>query len=172
MNAGRFAVALMLAAGLLASPSAAQEQERPAAPERQWKHGEYNSPLDQLERLRLMNPEQRERLLDRLPPQRRANVERHLRNYINLTPEQRARLREQYEMFRQLPPDKQQAFRVLFGRFLNQPPERQELMREEFQRLRRMTPGQRLERLSSTEFHYRFQPNERDILERMMELLP
>ena len=45
-------------------------------------------------------------------------------------------------------------------------------MREEFQRLRRMTPDERLARLNSSDFHYRFQPNERDILWRMVELLP
>jgi hypothetical protein len=173
MKADRFALALVLAAGLLSTPLVAQEQgQAPPAegsagqPPKQW------SPLDQLERLRQMNPDQRERLLDRLPPERRENLERHLRNYMNLTPEQRAHLREQYEMFRQLPVDKQEAFRRLFGRFLNQPAERQELMREEFQRLRRMTPDQRLERLNSPEFHYRFQPNERDIIWRMVEFFP
>jgi len=175
MKAERFAIALLLAAGLLSMPLAAQEGGQAQAPppegqaqqpRKQW------SPLDQLERLRQMDPDQRERLLSRLPAERRENIERHLRNYMNLTPAQRAHLREQYELFRQLPADKQEAFRRLFGRFLNQPAERQELMREEFQRLRRMTPDQRLERLNSSEFHYRFQPNERDIIWRMVELFP
>ncbi|MGD0619976.1 MAG: DUF3106 domain-containing protein [Bryobacteraceae bacterium] len=173
MNANRFAAAVVVAGGLFWSTARAQEPEQSApsaAPHRQ--PGEPWSPLDQLERLRQMNPDQRERLLERLPPERRANIEKHLRNYMSLTPEQRAHLREQYETFRELPPDKQEAFRRLFGRFLNQPPERQELMREEFQRLRHMTPDQRLERLNSPEFHYRFQPNERDIIWRMVELLP
>ena len=108
MNIERVAVALVLAAGLCSLPAGAQEQ--PGAWPRQFRRvaeAEQWSPLDQLERLRLMRPEQRERLLDRLPPDRRVKVERHLRNYMNLTPDQRARLREQYEMFRQLPVDKQ-----------------------------------------------------------------
>ena len=155
MNANRFAAALLLAAGLSSTTARAQEPDQPPASTAQHRQpGEPWSPLDQLERLRQMNPDQRERLLERLPPERRANIEKHLRNYMSLTPGQRAHLREQYETFRQLPPDKQEAFRRLFGRFLNQPPERQELMREEFQRLRHMTPDQRLERLNSSEFHY------------------
>jgi hypothetical protein len=169
MTASRFAAALMLAAGLLSVPAAAQ----PPGPPARWRQpGEPPSPIDQLERLRLMSPEQRERFLDRLPPQRRANVERHLQNYIDMTDAQRARLREQYEVFRQLPPEKQQVFRNLFGRFMNQPPARQELMREEFQRLREMSPLERQKRLDSYEFHYRFQPNEREILGRLAMLLP
>ena len=161
---------LAIAAGLCSTPALAQE--RPAPTAREWRRGERFSPLDQLERLRLMDPEWRERILSRLPPERRAKIERHLRNYMNLTPQQRARLWEQYAMFQQLPVEKQAAFRRLFARFLNQPPERQDVMREEFQRLRRMTPGQREARLNSREFHYKFQPNERDILWRMVELLP
>jgi len=169
MTASRFAARLMLAAGLLFVPAAAQS----SGPAARWEQpGEPRSPLDMLERLRLMPPEQRERFLDRLPPQRRAKVERHLQNYIDMTDAQRARLREQYEVFRQLPPEKQQVFRNLFARFMNQPPQRQEPMREEFQRLREMTPLERQKRLDSYEFHYRFQPNEREILGRLAMLLP
>lgn len=170
MNAIRVLLLAALAAGFCQIPVAAQGPQ--ARMGRRWRHGEAWSPLDQLERLRTMDPEQRERLLSRLPPPRRANIERHLQRYMSLTPEQRARLWEQYEMFRQLAPERQQEFRRLFVRFLNQPPERQDVMREEFQRLRRMSPQQRAARLGSNEFHYKFQPNERDIIERMVELLP
>jgi len=169
MTALRFAAGLVLAAGLLSVPAAAQ----PPGPPARWKQpGEPPSPFDLLERLRLMPPEQRELFLDRLPPQRRANVERHLQNYIDMTDGQRARLREQYEIFRQLPPEKQQVFRNLFARFMNQPPERQEAMRQEFQRLREMTPLERQRRLDSFEFRRRFRPREQEILGRLAMLLP
>jgi len=169
MTALRFAAALMLAAGLLSAPAAA----RPPGPPARWRQpGEPPSPLDLLERLRMMSPEQRELFLDRLPPQRRAKVERHLRNYIDMTDAERARLREQYEVFHQLPPEKQQVFRNLFARFLNQPPARQELMRDEFQRLRQMTPLQRQRRLDSFQFRRRFRPREQEILGRLAMLLP
>src|SRR5579884_1737175 len=110
------------------------------------------SPIDQLDRLMRMSPEDREKLLSTLPPMRRRNIERRLERYSRLSPEQRELLRSEYRWFHDLPPDKQIQLRRAFARFALQPPDRQDAMRAELEQLRSMPPAQRWERMGSPEF--------------------
>jgi hypothetical protein len=130
------------------------------------------SPMDQLDRLMRMPPEQREQVLSRLPPQRRQNLEKRLERYSRLSPEQRELVRAQYNWFHNMPPEKQFELRKAFGRFVNQPPERQDAMRDELEQLRAMRPPQRWQTMGSPDFRNRFNPNERDIIGRIADLMP
>ena len=130
------------------------------------------SPMDQLDRLMRMSPEQREQVLSRLPPERRQNIEKRLERYSRLSPEQRELLRAQYNWFHNMPREKQFELRKVFGRFVNQPPDRQDAMRAELEQLRAMRPPQRWQTMGSPDFRTRFNPNERDIIGRIADLMP
>ena len=159
-----------LSVALTAPAVLGQENDEPIPGEAQ--RGRPRSPMDQLDRLMRMSPEQREQLLSRLPPQRRQNIERRLERYSRLSPDQRELLRAQYNWFHNLPPEKQFDLRKAFARFANQPPERQDVMRAELEQLRVMRPPQRWEAMGSPDFRDRFNPNERDIIGRIVDLMP
>jgi len=166
----RLLAILGLSLALLAPGVLAQENDEPVPGEAH--AGRPRSPMDQLDRLMRMSPEQREQVLSKLPPQRRQRIERRLERYSRLSPEQREMLRAQYNWFHNLPPEKQFELRRAFARFANQPPERQDLMRAELEQLRAMRPPQRWQVMGSPDFRNRFNPNERDIIGLIVDLMP
>jgi hypothetical protein len=125
-----------------------------------------------LDRLERMSPEQRQRALDRLPPLRRERIEARLRWYRNLTPEERNRVRRQFEWFRQLPPEKQDAVRQL-SRRLNQLPEnRRRAVRRGVRELQMLEEPRRQFRLSRPWFRNRYSPEELEMVQELLEVLP
>ncbi len=163
--------ALALLVILPGSPLMARPQDD-VAPQDVQRRFPPRSPIDQLDRLMRMPPEQREQILSKLPPARRFNLERRLEQYSRLSPEQRELLRAQYNWFHNLPPEKQFQLRRAFARFAIQPPDRQDNMRAELELLRGMPRAQRWQRMGSPDFRTGFKPNERDIIGQIVDLMP
>ncbi|HZU27365.1 MAG TPA: DUF3106 domain-containing protein [Bryobacteraceae bacterium] len=166
------AAAALIAAVTLPALGLAQDIARTPSPPAGERRMARRSPLDQLDRLMRMSPEELEQVLSRLPPPRRLNVERRLAQYSRLSPEQRELLRAQYRWFHDLPPEKQFELRRAFARFAVQSPERQDMMREELEHLRSLSHAERWQEMGSPEFRDRFRPNERDIIGRIADLMP
>ncbi|MBV8845033.1 MAG: DUF3106 domain-containing protein [Bryobacterales bacterium] len=104
-------------------------------------------PGKQIEQLRKMSPEERQRALSNLPPERRQQVEKQLDRLDKLPPEQRQVLDQRYEKLQSFPPPRQRA------------------VRQELQSLRSMPFAERQARLHSDEFKQQFSPEERELIQ-------
>jgi len=125
-----------------------------------------------LDRLMRMTPAQRQRQLAKMAPERRAQLEKRLEEYDRLPAAQKERLRAQTENFQSLPPDQQQTVRANFRRLNSLPEERRVMVRRVLRQLRAMPEAERNARMNSNQFHKRFSPDEREIMESLVKLVP
>ncbi len=146
---------------LLAVSGLAAQNRRPLPP-RPWPNV-----LDRLER---MSPEERRRVLDQLPPGRRAHIEQRLLEYEKLSPAERQRLRRQFRRFRQLPPERQETARRLFLRWRELPPQQRRALGREVARLRLLSDEDRAAVLNGADYRSRFTPDEREMVETLLEI--
>lgn len=163
--------ALLLSVALFASPAFGQAgiAVKRGAKAARTKAAVQRARKQQIDRLAAMSPEDRKRALAQLPPARREEAERRLERYRNMTPEQRQRAVAQASS---LTPTQRRAMRDGVERMNRLPEERRPLVRQEVARLRRMTPEERKERLSSTQVKEKFKGDEQKLLEDISENLP
>jgi Protein of unknown function (DUF3106) len=121
----------------------------------------------QIERLRRMSPEQRERVLSLLAPERRQRVEARLAELDQMNDDQRARLGRRLQSFREMPVQDQERLRDLAGQLNRMDPPRRQVLRRELLRLRSMGETERQARLESPQFRRQYSAEERALLERL-----
>ncbi|MDE3197165.1 MAG: DUF3106 domain-containing protein [Acidobacteriota bacterium] len=126
----------------------------------------------QLERLLRMTPEQRDRALASLPPARRANIQRRLDDLERATPAARGRMLTRLEMLNSLPPDRQREVRQSLRQFQQMPAERHSTIQREMRSLAPLTEEERQERMNSEGFQNRYNPEEREMIRNMLEVVP
>jgi Protein of unknown function (DUF3106) len=124
----------------------------------------------QLERLRRMTPEQRERVLSLLAPERRQRVEARLAELDQMNDDQRARLGRRLQSFREMPVGDQDRLRDLAGQLNRMDPPRRQVLRRELLRLRTMAEAERQMRLESPQFRRLYSTEERSLLEQLGSL--
>lgn len=131
------------------------------------------NPLNPVQRMAQMTPEQRERILEQLPPQRQEQVRKQLEKFDNLPPAAKERLSRAYQALMALPPEKQrmidQAIRGLNGL----PADRKSgPVPKELRSLLAMSPDERAARIASDDFKKNYSPDEQRILSDLSNNLP
>jgi Protein of unknown function (DUF3106) len=121
----------------------------------------------QIERLRRMTPDQRERVLSLLAPERRRRVEARLAELDQMNDDQRARLGRRLQQFRDLPPADRERLRDLAGQLNSMDPPRRQVVRRELLRLRALNNGDRQARLDSPGFRRQYSTEERTLLDQL-----
>jgi len=106
----------------------------------------------------------------KLPPQRQQELEQRLQNFNSLPPEQQQRILQRMEKFNSMSPQQRAQSRALLDRMRLLPEERRVAVRQFFHSLVGMSPDQRQRAMNSPEFNSRFNPDERDIIQRGLEL--
>src|SRR3982751_2493036 len=124
----------------------------------------------QLERLRLMTPQQRERVLSLMAPERRRRMESRLAAVDQMNDDQRAKLERRLQSFRELPPQDRQNMRALAQQLNQMEQPRRRIVRQELLRLREMNDADRQSRLESDGFRSLYSPEERDLLSKLSAL--
>src|SRR5579863_2086178 len=131
----------------------------------------YN-PLNPVQRLSQMTPEQRERILEQLPPDRHAQMRKQLENFDRLPPAQKERLSRLAQPLVALPPEKQRVVNQgIFG-INHLSDDRKPPVARELRSLLNMTPDDRTARLNSSEFKKAYSPEEQKILSDLSNNLP
>jgi uncharacterized protein DUF3106 len=133
--------------------------------------GLYN-PLNPVQRLWQMTPEQRERVLEQLPPERQAQMRQQLEKFDSLPAAQKERLSRLAQPLTALPPAKQRiVYQGIVG--INHLPEdRKKPVRQELLSLLEMSKEERAARLASDEFKTKYSRQEQKILSDLSTNLP
>ena len=124
----------------------------------------------QLERLRRMTPQQRERVLSLMAPERRRRIETRLNELDQMNDAQRERLERRLQSFRELPPAERQNMRSLAQQLNQMGQPRRRIVRQELLRLRGMNDADRQSRLDSDNFRNLYSPEERELLNKLSAL--
>lgn len=106
----------------------------------------------------------------KLPPQRQEQLMQRLQNFNNLPPDQQQRVLKRMDKFNAMTPQQRAQTRALWDRMRLLPEERRAAVRQFFHSLVPMNHDQRQKALSSEEFNTQFNPEERDIIQRGLEL--
>jgi hypothetical protein len=108
-------------------------------------------PVDQLQKLLNMSPEDREKNLSKLPPEQRTRAENQLANLDKMSPQQRAQRLEQ--------------IRHLETGMAKLSPARQVAVNQEMQSIRKLPAGEaRRAAINSPEFQKNFTPDEQQLI--------
>ncbi len=127
--------------------------------------------------LRELPPAEQERVMandgrfQRLPPERQAMIRERLRQWNQLPPEQKELIRQRQEILQSLSPAQQQELRTIFPHYRFLTTDRRQEVMQAFRRLRDMPPAERESFLSSPEVREKFNPQERELLERLNRIL-
>ncbi len=106
----------------------------------------------------------------KLPPERQQQLQQRLQNFNNLPPEQQDRVLQRLDKLNRMTPQQRALARALVDRMRLLPEERRTAVRHFFHSLTVMSPDQRQKALKSDEFTTQFNPEERDIINRGLEL--
>lgn len=117
------------------------------APKNKAKQAKQAKQAAVLERFLQMSPDERARALQQLSPERRRQILQRLNAVELLSDEERRTLRGRFDAFLDIPPDRQPA------------------VRQELQQLRGLPPGERRNRLASSELRDRFSEDELQFLD-------
>lgn len=130
------------------------------------------NPLNPVQRLSQMTPEQRERVLEQLPPERQAQMRKQLERFDNLPQARKERLSRLAQPLMALPPEKQRLVNQgIFG-INHLPDDRKPPVSKELLTLLNMTPEDRAARLNSGDFKKAYSPDEQKILSDLSNNLP
>ncbi len=132
---------------------------------------------DWLRQHRGLNETQQRQLLESdpafrsLPPGRQQNYRQQLEHFNRQTPEQQERILERMRKWESLTDDQRSRARSLFERARQMPEDRRNAMREAVTYFNRMTdPVQRQQAMSSAQYRSRFNDQEREIINGIVEL--
>ncbi len=182
----RRVTAIPLAFGLLLSPAVAEEKQgrgkgtantRPAAPRTAApKSGTQREtgaqPGKQIDRLRNMSPEEREKVLSRVPAERRQNIERRLGELQKLPPATVDRIRTRQELLNSFPPPRQNQIKKSVQQFLNLPEERRDALNRELQKMAPLPDDERRAYMNTEEFRNRFTASEQQMMGNLIAITP
>lgn len=130
------------------------------------------NPADTVEQLSRMNAEERMRALSALPPAQQAFVSRGLERLDQLTPAAREQWLTRFRRFQSLSPEQKTDIRKMVMKFLTLPEPRRLAIKTELDALSKLSDAQRAQVLSSEDFRDRFNPGEREIIEKSSQVLP
>ena len=131
-----------------------------------------NNPLNPVERLSQMTPEQRERILEQLPPQRQAQMRQALERFDRLPPAARERISRQVQSLTALPPAQQRTINQAIFSLNHLPEDRKGPVGKELRSLLNLPPEERTAVLASDDFKKRFSPEEQKIVSDLATNLP
>jgi hypothetical protein len=106
----------------------------------------------------------------KLPPDRQEQLRQRLQNFNSLPPEQQERVLQRFDKLNRMSPQQRAQARALLDRMRLLPAERRDAIRRYFHSLVGMTREQRLHVLGSPQFNNQFNPDEREIIQRGLEL--
>jgi hypothetical protein len=131
-----------------------------------------NNPLNLVQRLSQMTPEQRDRVLEQLPPDRQAQVRQQLEKFDSRPQAAKDLVARQYQSLSALPQEKQRLLNQAINAAGRLPVDRRPLVRRELLSLRDLTPEDRAARLESADFKNTYTPEEQKILSDLANNLP
>ncbi|MGZ4788453.1 MAG: DUF3106 domain-containing protein [Terriglobales bacterium] len=105
-----------------------------------------------------------------LPPERQERLKQRLQNFNNLPPDQQDRILARIDKFEHMTPQQRAQARALWDRMRLLPEERRGMVRQQIHSLAGQSPDQRQKTLTSDQFGKQFTPDERDIIQRGLEL--
>lgn len=152
----------------------------PAAPRNAVKNGgtpkkgqALINPMNPVQRLAQMTPEQRERVLEQLPPERAEQMRKQLEKFDRLPPAAKERLAQAAQAINSLPQSKQRLINQSIRGMNSLPPDRKNgPVRKELLSLLEMSPEDRAARLNSADFKKSYSPDEQKILSDLSNNLP
>jgi hypothetical protein len=106
----------------------------------------------------------------KLPPDRQEKLKERLLNFNNLPADQQDRILKRIEKFEHMSPQQRAQARALWDRMRLLPEERRKIVRQQIHTLAGQTPEQRQSTMASEPFGKQFNPEERDIIQRGLEL--
>ncbi len=172
--------ALVLAAGMLCLPAFAQkpnndrrpgnnlQSERPRRPGPHfgdWLRNNKNIPAEQQQKALESDPK-----FKNLPPDRQEKLKMRLQQFNALPQDQQQRILQRMETWEHMTPEQHQRARVLLDRMRALPDERRALVRQQFHSLAGLSPEQRQKVMNSDQFRRNFNEDERDMIQRSLEL--
>lgn len=194
MKRGLTFAGILLAAGLVAMPAAAQvrtfprlryvDQKQKPAPRNEFQpqpNGAIRNqpnlramaglPPKWIENLRDMSPEEQQRFLQNnrlfqnLAPERQAQVRKNLENWNKLTPEQRDALRERAEVLERMTPSQRMYLRnTLLPKWQSMPPDRRQAINGRLRILQTMGPAAQEAALNDSKFMQGLSPDEQSMV--------
>jgi hypothetical protein len=106
----------------------------------------------------------------KLPPEKQEQLQRRLQNFNSLPPDQQERMLHRFDTLNRMSPQQRAQARALLDRMRLLPVERRDAIRQYFHNLVTMNRDQRQHTLGSPQFSNQFNPDERDIIQRGLEL--
>ena len=106
----------------------------------------------------------------KLPPERQEKLKQRLQNFNNLPPDQQERILQRLDKFRHLSPQQRAQARALWDRMRLLPDERRTAVRQQIHTLSGQNADQRQKTMASEQYARQFSPEERDIIQRGVEL--
>jgi hypothetical protein len=127
---------------------------------------------NQVDRLRNMTPQDRDRFLSKIPPERREKIERRLGELQKLPPAMVDRLRTRQEMLNSFAPPRQNQIKRSMQQFLNMPDDRRATLNQEIQRMAPLPDEERRAHMNTEEFRNRFTANEQQMMGNLVSITP
>ena len=106
----------------------------------------------------------------KLPPEKQEELKQRLQNFNSLPPAQQERILQRFDKLNAMSPQQRAQARALWDRMRLLPEERRIAVRQFFHSLVGMSPEQRQRALASQQFNNQFNPDEREIIQRGLEL--
>jgi hypothetical protein len=151
-----------------------QAQKQPGKPNARALMG---LPPKWIENLRDRSPEEQERFMRNnarfrsLPPERQEQIRRNLERWNQLTPQQREAMRNRELMLeRMTPAERQEVVNDLAPRWKNLPQDRKQILTGRLRALGGMSPEERQQKLQDPQFMQGLDPNEQDLLRKLINL--
>jgi hypothetical protein len=130
-----------------------------------WLRMNRGKPLDQQKKLLESDPD-----FKKLPPERQEELKQRLQKFNNLQPAKQDLILQRLDKLNRMTPQQRAMARALVDRMRLLSQERRVAVRQFFHALTLMTPDQRQKALTSDDFNTKFNPEERDIIHRGLEL--
>jgi hypothetical protein len=131
-----------------------------------------NNPLNLVQRLGQMTPEQRERILEQLPPDKQAQLRQKLEQFDKLPPARKELAARQLQSLNALPPEKQRIVTQSIAAANHLPADRKRPVFRELRSLLNLSEEDRATRLASDDFKKNYSPEEQKILNDLATNLP
>jgi len=179
-------IGILVLAGLLSMPLAAQQPKAQGAPQQPQQHNNHKGqgqksqpgigdwlrahkdmPLDQQEKLLESDP-----MYKKLSPERQTELKERLRKFNGLPPEQRERALKRMEFMQSLSPEQRKQLREANQQLQNLPQERRVAVHKALRHLHQMSPQERQQTLQSDTFRSTFSEQEQNILKQLAAIEP
>lgn len=145
--------------------NAPQNQQRRGPRMGDWLRLNRGKSLDQQRRSLENDPD-----FKKLTPDKQQELQQRLQNFNSLPPAQQDRILQRIDKLNRMSPQQRAQARALWDRMRLLPEERRMAVRQFFHSLVGMNPQQRQRAIGSDQFNTEFNPEERDIIQRGLEL--